>query len=316
MSPLLRVHRLPSFSNGSIGNYFFAGARTFLCSLDAALFLYARVSRIPPDACVLPVMEVRSRDRVALGAELADGSRLHGQNTISHPPPPPSLKTWPTGEVPFSQHNLVDKEGEVPLRSPIRRVFYLANDGDYTAAADQDRPEVRHCAHPAVLQRLREAEAIVFGMGSLWTSICPCLIVSGVAEAIADDSAAASVVGEGAAGATGAAMTVGAAGRPKILMLNGSHDRETRGMDAVDVVHAIVDSLNQGRKDGRRLPPSAYVNVLLVPRGSDFAVDEAALRQMGIERIVDVASERDAKGRVVYGAHAGVDALRMCASGR
>ena len=37
------------FSNGSIGNYFFAGARTFFCSLDAALFLYARVSRIPPE---------------------------------------------------------------------------------------------------------------------------------------------------------------------------------------------------------------------------------------------------------------------------
>ena len=96
-------------------------------------------------------------------------------------------------------------------------------------------------------------------------------------------------------------------------MLNGWHDRETRGMDAVAVVHAVVDSLNQGRDDGRSLPPAAYVNVLLVPRGGAFKVDEAALRAMGVRRIVEVASQHDAMGRVAYDVEAGVEALRTCA---
>lgn len=32
------------FSGGSIGNFFFAGARIFFSSLDAAIFLFSRVS--------------------------------------------------------------------------------------------------------------------------------------------------------------------------------------------------------------------------------------------------------------------------------
>ncbi|KAK1327127.1 hypothetical protein QJS10_CPA01g02126 [Acorus calamus] len=39
------------FSNGSIGNFFFAGARIFFESLDAAIFLFSRVSGIPVESC-------------------------------------------------------------------------------------------------------------------------------------------------------------------------------------------------------------------------------------------------------------------------
>ncbi|KAI5447804.1 hypothetical protein KIW84_015306 [Lathyrus oleraceus] len=71
------------FSNGSIGNFFFAGARIFFQSLDAAIFLFSRVSDIPPESLVLPV--ISTNDRLTLGCELLDGTIIRGQNEISHP---------------------------------------------------------------------------------------------------------------------------------------------------------------------------------------------------------------------------------------
>ncbi|KAJ4827929.1 hypothetical protein Tsubulata_032089 [Turnera subulata] len=56
------------FGNGSIGNFFFAGARIFFQSLDAAIFLFSRVSDIPPESMVLPV--ISTNDRLTLGCEL------------------------------------------------------------------------------------------------------------------------------------------------------------------------------------------------------------------------------------------------------
>lgn len=52
----------------SIGNFFFAGARIFFQSLDAAVFLFSRVSDIPPESLVLPV--ISTNDRLTLGCEL------------------------------------------------------------------------------------------------------------------------------------------------------------------------------------------------------------------------------------------------------
>lgn len=52
----------------SIGNFFFAGARIFFQSLDAAIFLFSRVSDIPSESQVLPV--ISTNDRLTLGCEL------------------------------------------------------------------------------------------------------------------------------------------------------------------------------------------------------------------------------------------------------
>ena len=72
------------FSNGSVGNFFFAGARIFLNSLNAAIFLFSRVSGIARETEVLPALRSETDKVVVLGAELADGA-LAGQNPISHP---------------------------------------------------------------------------------------------------------------------------------------------------------------------------------------------------------------------------------------
>ncbi|EJK52913.1 hypothetical protein THAOC_27759, partial [Thalassiosira oceanica] len=90
---------------------------------------------------------------------------------------------------------------------------------------------------------LSNANCIVFGCGSLFTSVLPSLVLDGVGEAVAR------------------ARSV-----PKVLLLNGWHDRETcwsetdtrsgelvvKRMDATDFVKAIVDALDQG--NGRQIP--------------------------------------------------------------
>ena len=66
------------------------------------------------------------------------------------------------------------------------------------------------CAH------VRDADAIVYGMGSLYTSIAPSLILRGVGEAVAARACA------------------------KVLLLNGCHDRETSlCLDHDGPMHAV-----------------------------------------------------------------------------
>lgn len=75
------------------GNFFFAGARVFLRSLEAAIFMFGRVARIPEGSVVLPA--ICTEERIVLGAQLSDGSIIRGQNAISHPSP--------SGELPRVQ---------------------------------------------------------------------------------------------------------------------------------------------------------------------------------------------------------------------
>lgn len=72
----------------SIGNFFFAGARIFFQSLDAAIFLFSRVSEIPAESTVLPA--ISTNDRLTLGCELWVGMScqifcfLHANKSNDH----------------------------------------------------------------------------------------------------------------------------------------------------------------------------------------------------------------------------------------
>ena len=66
----------------------------------------------------------------------------------------------------------VDKHGRgPPLPAPVRRVFYLAAEGT------GHQHEVFPPPNPRMLAQLDAADAIVYGMGSLYTSICPSLVL-------------------------------------------------------------------------------------------------------------------------------------------
>ncbi|KAM3748332.1 hypothetical protein ACB098_05G100500 [Castanea mollissima] len=156
------------FSNGSIGNFFFAGARIFFQSLDAAIFLFSRVSDIPSESLVLPV--ISTNDRLTLGCELWDGTIIRGQNEISHP-------------TCGSMEPINKERSSVPaLPSRIKRVFYMSSEGSNLLH------EVFPTANPAVLDQLSNVDCIVYAMGSLVTSICPSLVLLGIGEIISSRS--------------------------------------------------------------------------------------------------------------------------------
>jgi hypothetical protein len=46
-------------------------------------------------------------------------------------------------------------------------------------------PQVFPRANPLALHEVQLADAIVYGMGSLYTSVCPCVCLDGMGEAIA-----------------------------------------------------------------------------------------------------------------------------------
>ena len=70
------LQRLGHTSNLEItGNFFFAGARIFFQSLEAAIFLFSRVARIPEGSLVLPA--ICTEERITLGAELVCLHSVH-----------------------------------------------------------------------------------------------------------------------------------------------------------------------------------------------------------------------------------------------
>lgn len=241
------------FANGSIGNFFFAGARLFFRSLDAAIFTYCRVSGVSHESSVLPIIRGNGERRIAMGTTLRDGTFIAGQSNLSHPPED-------------GKSTIVSKEAP-PLPSRVQQVCYLSSEVvDAAAAATTKASEaakVEYEAHPLVLQKLRECDAVVYGCGSLYTSLAISLIVGGVGTSIA--ALPPSV--------------------PRVLMLNGiARDRETDGLTALDVVQVVVDALNQSLgKSSPALPPSRYVSVLLYPAGCTFDIDQEALRTLGID---------------------------------
>ncbi|KAL6991195.1 hypothetical protein U1Q18_009314 [Sarracenia purpurea var. burkii] len=101
-------------------------------------------------------------------------------------------------------------------------------------------------------------------MGSLFTSICPSLVLLGIGEIISSRSC------------------------PKVLLLNGTQDRETSGFSASCFVAAITDALNRTYGDPLnclKSRPSQYINTLLVPKDGQIPIDVEQLAAQGILRV-------------------------------
>jgi 2-phospho-L-lactate transferase/gluconeogenesis factor (CofD/UPF0052 family) len=302
------------FTGGSVGNFFFAGARTFFGSLPAAIFLFSKVAGIPSGSRVVPA--VLTEERLVLGAELKNGVRLRGQYNISHPKP---AGVCGAGHRPVvkSESNL--KDDILSLHpAPIERITYLLHDPTWTnisarndkpmwkrmsqlhptKAQDQsptkvklgwtDRHEIHPEPNPLVLDAISNASCIIYGCGSLFTSVLPSLVLNGVGKAIVELNGRPAV--------------------PKILLLNGWHDKETswtetveddmvvRQMDATACVRVIVDALDQRGKWSRLeegikdedvydLPlVTDYVTHILYPIGTEIELKEKTLLDYCLER--------------------------------
>ncbi|RYP48195.1 hypothetical protein DL769_011229 [Monosporascus sp. CRB-8-3] len=119
----------------------------------------------------------------------------------------------PEGKAGGGEHD--DDDDDLPAR--IDRIWYINPYGH----------EIRPVPNPKVLAAIRGAGAVVYSIGSLYTSLMPSLILRGVGDAIAG------VNGNGSGGP-----------KHKVLILNSSIDRETGPSSdpytAADFVRAIV----------------------------------------------------------------------------
>lgn len=273
-----------NFHSASIGNLFLTGARIFFGSFESAIYLFRSVAGVPEEIQVLPAINSNFAHHIAAG--LRDGTVIVGQNQISHPSAmtdaqhssnPDSLfttlvnaispnlanaisggkgaspvessdeaveedepssdqednQTVEDANLPGSlkslrsQNIMFEKDSdENPLSARIERIWYINPYGQ----------EIRPPANPKVVQAVSEAEAVVYSIGSLYTSIIPCLILRSIPAAISCPSIP-----------------------NKILILNGSNDRETGAPEpytASDFVRAIVSACTYAQTKRSPLSPA------------------------------------------------------------
>lgn len=304
------------FTSASVGNLFLTGARLFSGSFESAIYLLGSICGVPSET-VRVIPAINSNFSHHISVSLADGSVIVGQNSISHPSQATSLQPKPgsrrpsllladgddslegmepadaadacsyeddhmPGSLPTLRHKNIQfsksENEELPAR--ITRVWYINPYGQ----------EIRPPANPRVLEALQDSQAIIYSIGSLYTSIIPSLVLRGVGQSIVSGPA-----------------------RHKILIVNGTLDRETgpssQLLSVVDFVEAITrageESRGRGpqtpsstphghhgenqktREDGRPLLPyNSYVTHILHLEGPGTPyVDRECLADMGIETL-------------------------------
>ncbi|PGH11262.1 hypothetical protein AJ79_04997 [Helicocarpus griseus UAMH5409] len=306
---ILKRARPPSatfdFTSASVGNLFLTGARLFSGSLESAIYLLGSICAVPTDN-VRVIPAINSNFSHHISASLVDGTIIVGQNSISHPSEATAIQPMPSlrrpsilladgDDAPSDSDDLDYDESHMPGSLPTLRHKNIT----FSKTATEDLPsrisrlwyinpygqEIRPPANPRVLDALYSSQAIVYSIGSLYTSIIPCIILKGVGKAICNSGA-----------------------RQKILILNGSIDRETgpatRPFTAVDFVEAIVRAGEESRghrqhltpldeniegPDSKRrpaisLPYTSYVTHILHLEGpATPRVDRERLAEMGIE---------------------------------
>lgn len=277
-SELLRRNRPGKefkFNRASIGNMLLSGARLFFGSLDSAIEFVLRTANVPDSIKVLPALNTNFSHHI--GALLLDGTRVYGQSEISHPctdleamSQTLKLNYDDTDEelqedanMPFSHPSLsasqisFSKESD-PLPSPIDRVFYVNPYGE----------EIKPKASSRVLEALSQADAVVLSIGSLYTSIVPVILLQGFAARLINC-------------------------RTKILIINGTQDRETGGMSAIEHVAAAIKacaySLGLSHCDLDVIDWTSFVTHVVYPSDEQVAIDVQELESHGIKCVPAVS---------------------------
>ncbi|KAK5711846.1 hypothetical protein LTR17_018214 [Elasticomyces elasticus] len=276
------------FSGASIGNLFLTGARLFTGSFEAAIYLLSSVCGVPACVSVLPVINTNFAHHIAAG--LGDGTVITGQNNISHPSAPTNAVPAGLQDPPMSprsrqrrevddEHDhekaedangpgtlpslrkpalVVDKGEEEDLSARIERLWYINPYGQ----------QITIPANPRVLEALGNASCVIYSIGSLFTSIIPALVLRGVGEAVASSGI-----------------------RSKILILNGTIDRETgpssEPFTAMDFVAAIANACCESQSLPTPCPVGDYwmyvSHVVYLDTASSPRVDRDVFGAAGIE---------------------------------
>ncbi|KAI1206107.1 UPF0052-domain-containing protein [Annulohypoxylon truncatum] len=282
-----------SFAKASIGNLFLTGARVFTGSLESAIYLLSTICCISPTVSALPAINTNFTHHISAG--LANGVQITGQNSISHPSAPTSLPPdddlLGSGNVGTSsmqqhlreleEHDRIE-DATLPGSLPTLRKRYI----DFSKADEEDLParieriwyinpyghEIWPLANPKVLEAIGRAGAVIYSIGSLYTSIVPSLVLRGVGEALAKSGA-----------------------RYKVLILNSTVDRETgpssSPLTATDFVKAIARAAAESQGDfavdeRRKGEARKYVTHLIYLEGEGAPkVNKDELAALGVDCI-------------------------------
>jgi 2-phospho-L-lactate transferase/gluconeogenesis factor (CofD/UPF0052 family) len=228
------------FTSASVGNLFLTGARLFSGSFESAIYLLSSICGISENEVkVIPSINSNFSHHIAAG--LQNGDVITGQNNISHPSAATALENGTTAtssgartpleiDVQRDEHDEIE-DAHIPGTLPTlrQRNIKFSKDHDENLPARIERiwyinpygQERLPAANPRVLSTIKESQAVIYSIGSLYTSIIPSIVLRGVGEALRNTPA-----------------------RHKILILNGCLDRETgpssHPFSAFDFVEAIA----------------------------------------------------------------------------
>ncbi|EKG16863.1 LPPG:FO 2-phospho-L-lactate transferase CofD/UPF0052 [Macrophomina phaseolina MS6] len=271
-----------NFSSASIGNLFLTGARLFSGSLESAIYLLSSICGVPSNTSVLPAINTNFSHHIS--AALANGTVITGQNAISHPSEPTALPDVASPDTQETEDHDIIEDANLPGSLPMLRkqniIFSKTDEEDLPARIDRIwyinpyGQEIRPPANPKVLSSIKEdCQAIVYSIGSLYTSIIPSLILRGVGAAISETPAV----------------------RHKILILNSTIDRETgpssEPFSAVEFVAAIAKAGAESKARGGAdmITPGEYrryvTHVIHLDGPDTPVVDRASLSALGIETV-------------------------------
>jgi hypothetical protein len=293
------------FQSASVGNLFLTGARLFTGSFESAIYMLGAITGVPPNINVIPAINSNFSHHISAGLE--DGTVITGQNSISHPSAPstpvatdgagdgeeddeitsPSTVHARTLSKELTEHDHIE-DANLPGSLPTLRKQYITFAKDHAA----DLPsrisriwyinpyghEIRPSANPKVLSSLEDASAVIYSIGSLYTSIIPCLILKGVGEKIASN------------------MKL----KYKILILNGSLDRETRAaggkeFSARDFVKAVVEACAGENVEEERWREFVSHVIHLQGEGTP-RVEKVELGGLGVECVRIYGRKKDGGG--------------------
>lgn len=287
-------------------------ARLFSGSLESAIYLLSSICGVPLNTAVLPAINTNFSHHISAG--LTNGTTITGQNAISHPSEPTALPdvTSPAAQEP-DDHDFIE-DANLPGSLPTLRKQYIS----FSKTEEEDLParidriwyinpygqEIRPYANPKVVAAIEhDSQAVIYSIGSLYTSIIPSLILRGVGAAIAQTTAV----------------------RHKVLILNSTVDRETGPstlpFSATDFVAAIAKAGAESRARGGAdaISPLEYrryvTHVVHLEGAGTPAVDRAELSALGIETVRLYGRRTGGEGFLRYDEKALTQALEVVIGG-
>ncbi|CAI6340994.1 unnamed protein product [Periconia digitata] len=298
----LRPSSTFDFSGASIGNLFLTGARLFTGSFESAIYLLSSICSVPEHTSVLPAINTNFTHHISAG--LADGTVITGQNSISHPSITTALDdTAPTVHEDTELHDAIE-DANLPGSLPTLRKQYI----NFSKADEDDLPariqrlwyinpygqEIKLAGNPKVINALKDAQAIIYSIGSLYTSLIPSLVLKGVGQALANPTI-----------------------RYKILILNSTNDRETgpssAPFSALDFIEAIAKAGAESRGYVGEVPKYDYcsyvTHVIHLTGPGTPAVYKEELRDIWIDTIRIYGRREEGESFIRYDEKALVQAL-------